>query len=140
MKRLVFSYKQIMFALLVLIVTSSSCSYRLIDFTVISSKNHGLMIDKSLGKKVEGSSMGFLGFGTSIKAAMDRALEQAGMDFDLLIDGVVYSKDNIVVSGYKVTGIAIRSKELKAQLGEEGFKNWCDENNVFDPTTAIVQQ
>ena len=126
--------------ILIVIITVSSCSYRIIDFTVISSKNHSLMIDKSKGIRVEGSSNGFLGFGASIKAAMDIALEQAGADYDLLIDGVVMQNDYFFVVGYKVTGIAIRSRELKAFLGEDGFENWCKENNVFDPELALIQK
>jgi len=128
------------FAFLTLIVMLSSCSYRLVDFTVISSKNHGLRFDLANAKRIEGKSMGFLGFGTSIKAALDDALEKAGVGYDLLIDGVLYKQDNFFVVGYKVTGSAVRSSELRAYLGEEGFQNWLARNNVFDPETAIVEK
>jgi hypothetical protein len=126
-------------AFCVLIVMFSGCSYRIIDFTVISSKNHGLSFDKSQGKKAEGSKLMLLGLGCTIKGAMDKALEAAGPDYDLLLDGVVFEQFYIIVNGYKVTGLAVRSKDLKAQLGEEGFQNWCKVNNVFDPSTAVVQ-
>ena len=128
------------FAFLSLIVMLSSCSYRLVDFTVISSKNHGLRFDLANAKRIEGKSMGFLGFGTTIKGALDDALEKAGPGYDLLIDGVLSRHDNVFVVGYKVTGTAVRSSDLRAYLGEKEFQNWLAINNVFDPETAKVQE
>ncbi len=124
--------------LLAMVLTFSSCSTRLVDFTVISSKNHSLKIDKTQGVKVSASSNGFLGLGTSIKDAMDKALEQAGPEYDLLIDGVVKVNNYWIVSGFKVEGTAISSSQLKASLGAEGYQEWCQENNIFDPSSAPV--
>ena len=118
----------------------SSCSVRMIDFTVISSKNHTLRFDLAQGKKVEGTSMMFLGIGTTIKGAMDKALESAGAGYDLLVDGVVYRQDYFFVAGFKVTGTAVMSRALIAHLGEEGFQQWLAENKVFDPEIADVQK
>jgi len=132
--------KFFMFGLLALLVVFSSCSIRMVDFTIISSKNHGLNFDMSQGIRAEGKSHGFLGLGTSIKGAMDNALEKAGPGYDLLVDGVVFKEDFFLVGGYKVTGTAIRSRDLRAMLGDEGFQNWCNENNLFDPETAIVKK
>jgi len=83
--------------------------------------------------------MGFLGFGASIKDAMDKALQSAGPDYDLLVDGVVRINDYFFVSGYKVEGTAISTGKIKASLGVKGFEDWCKANNVFDPTAATVQ-
>ena len=127
-------------AFLTLIFLFSSCSQRIIDFTVISSKNHTLKFDLAQGKKAEGTSMMFLGLGTTIKSAMDNALELAGPGYDLLIDGVVYRQDYFFVAGFKVTGTAVMSRALLAHLGEEGFQHWLAENNVFDPEIADVQK
>ena len=126
-------------AIIIALFMFSSCSYRLVDFTVISSKNVSLKIDKSQGIKVSASSNGFLGLGASIKDAMDKALSSAGPDYDLLVDGVVRVNDYFLVSGYKVEGTAISSSKMKASLGVKGFEDWCKANNVFDPTTATVQ-
>lgn len=125
---------------LVAITLMSSCSNRLIDFTVISSKNVSLKIDKSQGKHVEGSSMGFLGLGISIKDAMDKALSSAGADYDLIVDGVVRENDYVLMLGYTVEGTAISSSKLKAQLGEKGFEDFCKANNILDPNTAKASQ
>ena len=127
-------------AFLTLIVLFSSCSQRLIDFTVISSKNHTLRFDLAQGKRAEGTSVGFLGLGATIKGAMDNALESAGPGYDLLVDGVVYRQDYFFVAGFKVTGTAVMSRALLTYLGEEGFQNWLSEHNVFNPTIAIVQK
>jgi len=126
-------------AIIIAVITFSSCSHRLIDFTVISSKNVSLKFDKTQGKAVSGKSMGFLGFGASIKDAMDKALQSAGPDYDLLVDGVVRINDYFFVSGYKVEGTAISTGKIKASLGVKGFEDWCKANNVFDPTAATVQ-
>ncbi len=111
----------------------NSCSYRLVDFTVISSKNHALKIDKSIGVRVKGSSIGFLGIGASIKDAMDKALQSAGPEYDLLIDGVIRVDDYFLVSGYKVSGIAMSSSKLKASIGENNYENWCNSHNIYKP-------
>jgi hypothetical protein len=125
--------------MLVTLLTFSSCSSRLVDFTVISSKNVSLKIDKSQGKTVSASSNGFLGLGASIKDAMDKALSSAGPDYDLLVDGVVRVNDYFLVSGYKVEGTAISTSKMKASLGVKGFEDWCKANNIFDSNSAKVQ-
>jgi hypothetical protein len=125
--------------LVVLLSTISSCSYRLIDFTVISSKNVSLKIDKTQGIRVSGTSNGFLGIGVSIKDAMDKALQSAGPEYDLLIDGVVKINDYFLVAGYKVEGTAISTNKIKASLGKEGFEDWCKEHKFFNPENVEVQ-
>lgn len=122
----------------VAMLSFSSCSTRLVDFTVISSKNHSLNIDVSQGTQVSGSSIGFLGMGTSIKDAMDKALESAGPGYDILVDGVVRVKNYVFVSGFQVEGTAINSSKMKKSLGEKGFNQWIEANNVFNPKTATV--
>lgn len=135
------AYKFSIFAiLLTALISFSSCSYRLVDFTIISSKNHSLNLDLSQGKQVEGSSKGFLGLGATIKDAMDKALQSAGSEYDLLVNGVVRVQDYFFVSGYKVTGTAVSSAKLKAMLGEKGFEKWCKANNIFDPEQAVVMK
>lgn len=129
-----------MFSLLVLCtLLFSSCTIRLVDFTVISSKNVSLDIDKSVGKKVKGSKSYFLGIGFNIKDALDLALEKAGNEYDLLVDGVVrYSEYPFVVS-VEVEGTAVSSREMKNKLGNAGFENWLRGKKVFNPETAVAK-
>jgi len=76
------------------------CSTRMIDFTVISSKNANIQ-GKSYGKRVEGKDCAGLLLGLipitgrfqpNMKEAVDRAIEGAGPGYDALIDGVVDSE------------------------------------------------
>ena len=121
MKYLKYS-KIVMFAAL---VTFASRTQRLIDFTIISSKNVSLNIDRTAGKEVSGKSMGFLGFGVNIKDAMDETLSNEGSEYDLLIDGVAKFKSYYFVSGYTFKGVAVSSRQMKAALGSKGFEEWA---------------
>jgi hypothetical protein len=117
-------------------LTNVSCTARLVDFTVISTKNVNLGFKKSEGKKVVGKSIGFLGIGVDIKTAIDRALESAGPDYDLLVDGVLKQVTYPFFSGFQVEGIAINSSIKKAEMGEENFKKWCEQHNVIYKSDA----
>ncbi len=110
-----------------------ACSIRLVDFTVISSKNVNLPIDRSQGQRVEGSKSYFLGIGWNIKDALDEAIQSAGPGADMLIDGVVRYSSYPFISVVKVEGVAINSSKMEAMLGEKGFKKWLGSKNVFDP-------
>ena len=126
--------------MLAMVLTFSSCSVRLVDFTIISSKNYNLEIDKTEGVRVSASSNGLFGIGASIKDAMDKALQSAGPGHDLLVDGVVRVNNYYIISGYKVTGTAISTSKMRASLGDEEFEDWCEANNVFEPSKATVQK
>jgi len=118
--------------LLVVAILFSSCSARLGMFTAISTKNINLAVKKSDGKKVKGKSVKFLGMGATIEEAIDDALEQAGLDADLLVDVVIKEVNYFFAAGYTVEGIALSSQAKKSELGsEEAFKKWCIENHVI---------
>ena len=122
----------------IIVWSLSSCTYRLVDFTVISSKNVDIGVDRTKGKQTEGKKSYFLGFGWNIKDALDIAIEAAGPEYDMLIDGVVTYSSYPFVSVVEVKGVAVKSVELKAALGEKGFEKWSKTHNVFDPKTAEV--
>lgn len=110
----------------------SSCSARLGMFTTVSTKNVNLGIKKSEGKKVKGKCIRFLGMGATIEDAVDNALEQAGLDADLLVDAVIRSVYYPFFRGFTVEGIAISSSIKKSEIGnEDGYKKWCLEHNVI---------
>lgn len=127
MRILKFQYLVIIIASIVL----SSCSQRLVDFTVISSKNHSINFDLDQGKATSGQSMGVFSMGSNIKDAMDKALENAGPQYDIIVNGVVRAKTYFFYGGYVVDGTAVSSKKLIANLGQDGFEKWKAENNVF---------
>jgi hypothetical protein len=91
--------KSIAIAFVVATMALSSC--RLVDFTVISSKNVTLNVDKN-AKRV-------IGKGFTVKGALDAAIEKAGPGYDALIDGVIYNG----LFRYKVEGTPIKSSEQK---------------------------
>lgn len=125
--------------ILICSVVFSSCAQKIGDFTVISTKSHTLSIDKMKGKATLGYSMGFIGVGVSIKDAVDDALEKAGSGYDLLIEGTIKQMTYPFYAGFVVEGIAIRSEDLKMSMSEEEFKKWCEIHNIFDATTAVVE-
>jgi len=87
--------------IVVLFVSTTFTSCRIVDFTVISSKNVTLDTKKDAPR--------VSGFGFTLKSALDKAIEKAGPGYDALIDGVV--SDAIV--GYTVKGTPIKTSETK---------------------------
>ena len=75
--------------LLVFSLSLTNCSQRIASYTVASTKQTSLNIDKSKAVQVSGKSIGFLGIGASIDDAMNKALQSAGPQFDLLVDAQV---------------------------------------------------
>ncbi|CAL2081920.1 hypothetical protein [Tenacibaculum sp. 190524A05c] len=121
------------------VLTLSSCSVRLVDFTTISSKNVSLNIDRTQGKKVKASKSYFLGIGWNIKDALDLALEKAGNDYDLLIDGVVRYGSYPFIASVSVEGTAISTRAMKTAMGEEEFNKWLAGQDVFDPKKDVAE-
>jgi len=117
-----------MLALAVMLL--SSCSARLVDFTVISSKNHSIKFNLEEGKVTKGKSMGVFAIGADIKDAMDEALENAGPQYDILVNGVVRSKSYYFYGGFEVEGTAVNSRKLIAKLGEDGYEKWLQGTKV----------
>jgi hypothetical protein len=121
-----------------LFLSLESCTYRLVDFTVISTKNAEIGVDRTKGVAVEGKKSYFLGMGWNVKDVIDLALESAGPQYDLLIDGVVSYQNFPFVLVVKAKGTAVSSGDLKAELGNEGFENWCKANNVYTNNEKIT--
>ena len=106
-------------------VLLTGCNRRLIDFTVISSKNVRLDVpDSATGPRTEGKHgvtvIFTIPLGTpNMKEATDRAIENAGPQYDALVDGVVSSCYCAFIFGtsyIKVEGTPINTKMLSAAL------------------------
>ena len=112
------------------ILLAAGCVTRMLDFTVISSKNVDMRIkDTGKGSRVKGESMvmSILGIplgSPNLKEAVDKAIVSAGPGYDALIDGVVYHVYNFYVFfsnfGYKVEGTPVKTKEIISQLVGKG--------------------
>ncbi len=95
-------------------IALSSCNQRLIDFTVISSKNVTLRLpDDAKGPRTTGKEMKMC-TQPMLKAAVDKAIENAGPGYDALIDGVVSSRNEFFRQGWVVEGTPIKTGKLKA--------------------------
>jgi hypothetical protein len=100
------------------LLTFTSCSRTILNFSVLSPYVSNVTIDKSKGVPTEGKSISPVIQGLSIDEAMFNALKNAGGSYDMLIDGVILFEQNPFVMMYIVKGTAISSKDLKASLGE----------------------
>jgi len=98
----------------------TGCTRRLIDFTVISSKNVKLELPAdAVGPRTQGVHsipIILIPIGVpSIKEATDRAIENAGPQYDALIDGVLSSYMFYFIFGVtkiKVEGTPVNTKML----------------------------
>ncbi|MES2387639.1 MAG: hypothetical protein V4543_06535 [Bacteroidota bacterium] len=103
------------------------------DFTVISSKVVTLRYEEGAkGKRTSGKSMQFFAIGVNLKAAVDKAIENAGPDYDALIDGVLLVKQYPFYGGYVVEGTPIKTTKLRADLGEAGFENYAKAHKLVE--------
>lgn len=111
------------------VLSVSGCSRRMIDFTMISSKDLGMTVpNDAKGTRVEGRDQIYWLFWIplgvpNLKEATDRAIEAAGPGYDALIDGVVYSFSYWYVlsgtTGYKVVGTPIKSSMVTSLLDHD---------------------
>ena len=98
---------------LCLITILDGCSRRVTDFTIISTKNtllagHG----EKMERRIEGEDCKFTLLGLpDMKTAIDDAVENAGPEYDALVDGVVWYDDRFIYVCYRVEGTPIRAKE-----------------------------
>ena len=124
-------------------VLLSSCTVRLVDFTTISTKNVNLDIDRKQGKKTEGKKTYFLGIGFNLKDAIDIAIENAGNEYDMLVDGVVRYSNYPFVVIVKVEGVAVSTSAMKKSMGSTEFDEWLEEKdgvyNKSNETEAIAK-
>jgi len=115
-------------AVLLLLILGTSCTRRMIDFTVISNKN--VMLRQATAEpatRVEGKDQVYFIFwiplgAPNLEEAVDRAIESAGPGYDALIDGVVYNYAyHFIVSGFmgfRVTGTPVISSQLQVGMLE----------------------
>lgn len=130
--------------IMVFIVASimvQSCSFRLIDETAIIKTEKGFIKqDISIGKKVEGKEYFPYLVGYNIQGAIDEAFENAGEEYDMLINTSVDTKHYYFVIYFSqyvvVKGIAVNSNELKNQMGDEKYLKWISQQNIIYKNVA----
>lgn len=111
-------------------LTATGCSQRVIDFTVISSKNVDMRFEEGGqgADRVEGKDevvVFLFPLGSpNLKEAVDKAIESAGPGYDALIDGVVTAYNHSFlfgVFGYRVEGTPVKTALLTADLDRDGI-------------------
>ncbi len=112
-----------------------ACSYPVIDNALIQRPQaEPARLELNIGKEVEGATYYPYLIGYNFSDSIEAALDSAGEDYDLLINASVEEKYYYLVVYFSkyviVKGTAIKSSELKASLGEEGFKRWLATQNV----------
>lgn len=80
-------------------------SCRLVDFTVISSKNVDIKFKKDVPRQK--------GIAFSVKGAMDKAIQKGGLGYDVLVDGVIY---DLPFWLWKVEGTPVKSSEVIIEI------------------------
>ncbi|OGD22173.1 MAG: hypothetical protein A2W03_09790 [Candidatus Aminicenantes bacterium RBG_16_63_16] len=128
-------------AVIFLILFSISCVHRVLDFTVVSSKNVDMRVnDSGKGERVTGKDGAFwflfIPLGSpNLKEAVDKAIEGAGQGYDALIDGVIYSEFYsfllISLSSFRVVGTPIKTKEILTAGGRRGENPVISVENVL---------
>lgn len=130
--------------IMVFIVVSiiiQSCSFRLIDEAAIIKTEKSIMEQEiSIGKKVEGKEYFPYLLGYNIQGAIDEAFENAGENYDMLINTSVDTKHYyfiIYFSQYVVVkGTAVNSNELRKSMGDEKYSQWISQQNVIYKNVA----
>ena len=113
-------FKKVVFITFVVFLLAG-CTRRIVDFTIISTKNVAVPVD-SKGLRIKGEDcvvVILFPFGVpTIKEAIDRAIENAGPEYDALIDGVIYAGNYSFIFGQQcfiAEGTAINTKLRKEQ-------------------------
>ena len=92
----------------VALMSSCTTTTRVLDFTVMSSKNVSINVKKDAPRVT--------GMDKTIKGAIDKAIESAGGGYDALIDGVISFKSRTAFyMRYIVEGTPIKTSEIKSQ-------------------------
>lgn len=107
-------YSRYSFLIFFVALAITSCTPRVIDYTIISSKNVTLRLPdeakgpRTTGKDIKACSQPML------KTAVDKAIENAGPGYDALIDGTVQQYKGIFKTGWIIEGTPIKTSKLKA--------------------------
>ena len=124
----------------------TGCAHRMLDFTVISSKNMQLQIaPNAKTSRAKGSNKVWwiiIPFSNpSLKEAVDRAIESAGPDYDALVDGVIYWKSSwfflVGSMAYEVVGTPINTSLLQANLQQDGSSGLASQSVLYHSSREI---
>jgi len=136
------SPKNITMTMVLVLFLLNGCAYRLADnITVLNSKNNNTTMDLSIGKKVEGNVYYPYLVGYNLQDAIDEAFENAGSQYNMLVNATIDVKYYYVLLYFSkyviVKGTAINSSELKTSMGEAKYYKWLANQNVLYRSETI---
>ena len=129
--------KKVIFSVLVVsLFLLQTCRYHLVkDATILRNKSLKEQQKTMQGKAVEGNTYYPYLIGYNLQDSMDEAFEQAGPGYDMLVNAKVDVKYYYVLIYFSkyviVQGTAVKSKELKASMGEEAYQKWYAQQDVI---------
>lgn len=129
-------------ALIFGIFIASGCRYELVEDVVITRADSpkSAAVEIPGGKEVEGNTYYPYLIGYNLKDSIDEAFENAGEEYDLLVNAKIDVKYYYVLIYFSkyviVTGTAAKSSELIAKMGEEGYRQWLASQNVVARSAA----
>jgi len=123
------------------LLSAGGCAYPLLDnVTLSNTASSSDQIDVP-GKEVEGTTYYPYLIGYNIRDAVDDAFENAGPEYDLIVNAKITVKYYYLLIYYSkyviVNGTAVNSKELIAQWGDEKYRQWLGSQNVLHHSNLI---
>jgi len=125
--------KSMRFKILIFIVilssSLSSCSISLLNYSILADQS--VNINPKGGIEVNGYYDSWArSQRKSVKIATERALKQAGTDYDILVNGKIEMEYKVFFLRYRVTGTAFKSSNLIKEYGQIGFEEWKEKQEL----------
>ena len=116
-----------LFVALVVSLLSTGCAYRVVDDAVLTRPGGPApKVDVADAKPVEAGAYYPYLIGFDLRRAVDKAFAEAGPEYDMLVNASITVKHYYVLIYFSqyvfVRGDAVRSEDLRAQLGEESYQ------------------
>ncbi len=121
---------KLILSLILILSITTSCSVSLLNYSILSKKE--INIQNSGGIKVSGySNAWFKSQRKAVEEATENALNKAGENYDLLLNGTIEAEYKIFYTRIQVKGTAYKSSDLMNKYGKVGFEKWKKEQNLI---------
>ena len=127
--------KQMLGWMLAVVLICQGCSYPLAeDIALVRSEAPRQSLPLTMGKAVEGAAYYPYLVGFNLTDAVDRAFDNAGPEYDILVNTRVdfkYYYFLVYYSQYvRVRGTAVNSAALKGAMGAAAYDKWISGNGI----------
>lgn len=130
MKKKLIRFKTTKYILIgILSFSLTSCSVNLLNYSILADQS--VKINPEGGIEVSGFYNSWArSQRKSVKIATERALKEAGIGYDILINGKIEVEYKVLYLRYRVTGTAFKSKDLINKYGQIGFEQWKEKQET----------